>query len=676
MSDALHALARAAGVAVRWQDVQSAWHEVAASDLRAILSALGLPAGSVGEARDSLAGLDDARQLPPALLSADAGATIRLPAALHGPFALHDEEGTALANAVSSDGELRVPAAPGYYPLGHAAGWTTLAVAPVAPAPRRGRFGVAAQLPSLRSPGDGGFGSYAAAGRLAAALARQGADALALSPVHALFAQSPGQASPYSPSSRVLANVLLVDAAAHYGEARLAEVLAGLDAAGPWHQLESAPLIDWHAAGALRLRVLRALHERERHDDGGAWQRFLHWRKGAPAAVDQHAVFEALQAVGGCGRDWRRWPAALRDPANAAVAEFARQQEAEVTFHCHLQWLAAQQLSAAQAHARAAGMRIGLVADLAVGCDPHGSDAWRQPGAMASGLSIGAPPDLLAPQGQAWGLATFSPAALRREGYAPFLEVLRAALAWAGGVRIDHVIGLQRLWLVPAGADAGHGAYVDYPRDDLLRLVALEAWRHDALLVGEDLGTVPEGFRGQLSKRGVAGMSVLVFERDGVDFRPLADWRSDALAMTSTHDLPPLAGWWCARDLDWRERLALVDGEALQSQLRARALDRERLAARIARDGGPALHPDGPAPAFVDAAIAHVARAPSPLPVVPMEDLCGETEQPNLPGTTEGHPNWQRRMVADSATLLERPDVAQRLALLRAARRDAAEPSA
>lgn len=143
---------------------------------------------------------------------------------------------------------------------------------------------------------------------------------------------------------------------------------------------------------------------------------------------------------------------------------------------------------------------------------------------------------------------------------------------------------------------------------------------------------------------------------------------------TSTHDLPPLAGWWCARDLDWRERLALVDGEALQSQRRARALDRERLAARITRDGGPALHPDGPAAAFVDAAIAHVARAPSPLPVVPMEDLCGETEQPNLPGTTEGHPNWQRRMAADSAALLERADVAQRLVLLRTARGDAGEP--
>ena len=674
MSDALHALARAAGVAVRWQDVQSAWHGVAAADLCAILAALGLPAGSAGEARDSLAGLHDARQLPPALLSADAGTTMRLPAALHGPFALRDEAGTALANAVGADGELRVPAAPGYYQLGHAAGWTTLAVAPAAPTPRRGRFGVAAQVPSLRSAGDGGLGSYAAAGRLAAALGRQGADALALSPVHALFAQSPGQASPYSPSSRVLANVLLVDAAAHYGEARLGEVLAGLGAAAQWRQLECAPLIDWQEAGALRLRVLRALHECERHEGGEAWRQFLHWRKGASAAVGQHASFEALQAVGGVGRDWRGWPAALRNAGSTAVAEFVRQHEPEVTFHCHLQWLAAQALAAAQAQARASGMRIGLVADLAVGCDPQGSDAWRQPGAMASGLSIGAPPDLLAPQGQAWGLATFSPAALRREGYAPFLEVLRAALAWAGGVRIDHVIGLQRLWLVPAGADAAHGAYVDYPRDDLLRLVALEAWRHDALVVGEDLGTVPEGFRGHLSRRGVAGMSVLVFERDGTDFLPLADWRRDALAMTSTHDLPPLAGWWCARDLDWRERLALVDGEALQSQRRARALDRERLAARITRDGGPVLHPDGPAAAFVDAAIAHVARAPSPLPVVPMEDLCGETEQPNLPGTTEGHPNWQRRMAADSAALLERADVAQRLALLRAARGDAGEP--
>jgi 4-alpha-glucanotransferase len=292
------------------------------------------------------------------------------------------------------------------------------------------------------------------------------------------------------------------------------------------------------------------------------------------------------------------------------------------------------------------------------------SHAWSHREDLLVGLSVGAPPDELNADGQAWGLTTFSPRALRRGGYAPFIAMLRAALRHAGGLRIDHVLGLNRLWLVPRGAAPTQGAYLRYPLDDLLGLVALESWRHRAVMIGEDLGTVPAGFRERMDAAGLLGLRVLWFEREHGLYTDPSRWSARAVATTSTHDVATVRGWWLGRDLDWQARLGRrVDGAQ-------RAQERRALWAAFGHAGvagGAQPADDDPAP-VLDAAVRHVARARSELAVVPLEDLVGEAEQPNLPGTLDEHPNWRRRHGAPTPELLAQPAVAARLDSLRRAR--------
>ncbi|USB88925.1 4-alpha-glucanotransferase, partial [Burkholderia cenocepacia] len=283
------------------------------------------------------------------------------------------------------------------------------------------------------------------------------------------------------------------------------------------------------------------------------YQRF---RAAGGAALDAHARFDALQAFcieHGIGADWRQWPAPWRTPGSAEVDAFAHAHADTIAFHTFLQWCASRALGDAQHAARGAGMATGLIADLAVGSDRAGSDAWAHGTTLLRGVSLGAPPDLFNAAGQAWGVTTWTPAALRADGFAPFIELLRAAFAHAGGIRIDHVLGFARMWIVPDGGSPRSGAYLRYPLDDLVRIVALEAARHRAIAIGEDLGTVPAGLRERLGAQGVAGMRVLWFERDAQGaFRPPSAWDRDAIATTSTHDLPTVAGWWRGVDLGWR----------------------------------------------------------------------------------------------------------------------------
>jgi 4-alpha-glucanotransferase len=274
---------------------------------------------------------------------------------------------------------------------------------------------------------------------------------------------------------------------------------------------------------------------------------------------------------------------------------------------------------------------------------------------VLAGLTVGAPPDQINPYGQNWGLTAFSPQALRGSGCAPFLATLRAAMRHAGGVRIDHVMGLTRLWLIPEGAAPTEGAYLTYPLDDLLRLIAIESQRHKAIVIGEDLGTVPDGFRQKLDGAGISGLRVLWFEHDGTGFRLPAAWSEDSVAMTSTHDLATVAGWWTGRDLETRARIGW------EADTVTRAKDRQDLWHAF-REAGVAPADDAPAdPApVVDAAVDFVARTPSRLALVPLEDLLGLEEQPNLPGTIDQHPNWRRRYGPPADRMFDDPDVAAR----------------
>ncbi|HEX9160012.1 MAG TPA: 4-alpha-glucanotransferase [Rhizomicrobium sp.] len=364
-----------------------------------------------------------------------------------------------------------------------------------------------------------------------------------------------------------------------------------------------------------------------------------------------HALFETAdrhfrrQGI----RGFRNWPEGFHSPAAAEIAGFAKRHRREVEYQLFLQWLAARSADAAQRKARTR-MSIGIVADLAVGMDPEGSHAWSAPQELLRGLHVGAPPDAFTAQGQDWGLTALSPRALCTAGFAPWIATLRAVMRGAGGVRIDHAMGLRRLWVVPAGASSADGVYLRYPESEMLRLVALESRRHGAIVIGEDLGTVPDGFRAGLARSGVLGMQVLWFERSGRDFVTPAAWRCQAMATTTTHDLPTVSGWWSERDIAWRKKIGRL-GEHKEARERAeRARERTRLWAALkgARCAtGEMPQRENPETA-VAGALAYVGRTRSSIAFAPVEDLAADPEQPNLPGTTDEHPNWCRRMKAQN----------------------------
>lgn len=689
--ESLHQLAELAGLQVEWENFQGEQQTVAPSVICGILSALGF---SVENEQATAASLEAYRSElanhRPSLLVCRAGETVQLPSSFGAGAAgssceawLHAEEGDAapLGLTVSNGGmAIAETTPPGYYRLELGSEQTRLAVAParcLSVAELAGRehaWGLAAQLYSLRRPHDAGIGDFTALTQLAEGAAGAGADALAISPVHALFSADVHHFSPYSPSSRLFLNPLHVDLASAMAEAGVdPAALEGASVA----ELERLELIDWPAAAGLRLRLLRASWDRVRTNllrgVGDAGKAFQAFRRERGAALENHARFEAIHAqqfAADPGRwHWRSWDPELRDPASAAVAQFARDNAAEVGFHIYLQWLAERGLAAAQRRSRDAGMGIGLVADLAVGTDTGGSHAWSYQQDMLIGLAIGAPPDLLHGKGQNWGLTTFSPDGLRQHGYQPFIDMLRACLRNAGGLRIDHILGLRRLWVIPEGGE-GDGAYLRYPLDEMLKLIALESWRHRAVICGEDLGTVPEGLRDSLASAGILGMRVLWFERDSGLFIDRKRWSAQAMAMTTTHDLPTVAGWWSGRDIEWRARLGHLSPDRDEAAEQAeRADDRRVIWSALEYAGvasGEPPPPDQPA-SVVEAAIRFVGGTPAPLVLVPLEDLLALPEQPNLPGTTDQHPNWRRRL-PETASMLGQADVQTRLTALQEAR--------
>lgn len=690
--DPLQALAVAAGISPDWTDFRGQHHRVARDTLIQLLAAMDLPCATVSEQRASLERVagDRGEGLLAPLVTINAGTRWRLPWQAVGADArvlVVAEDGTRLelAGARVAEGALEFPeiAGPGYYRLESAAGESRLAVAPARAfgigdlVGERRLWGLAAQLYSLRRDHDGGIGGFAALADLARLAAGQGADALAVSPVHALFTADLGRFSPYAPSSRLFLNPLHADPADILGPCGLVERVTELGLGEALARAEAEPLLDWPRAGTMRLQLLREAFAllragplAEGREDRLA-EEFQIFRQQHGTALEDHARFEALhrhQIGEGCW-SWRGWPTALRDVRSPEVEAFAREHAEEVLYQQFLQWLADRELGAAHRTARDAGMAIGLIGDLAIGTDSDGSHAWCRPGDLLSGVSVGAPPDALNAQGQSWGLTTFSPRALRDGAYASFVEMLRAALRHAGGVRIDHVLGLNRLWLVPGNASPIEGAYVRYPFGDLLRLIALESWHHRAIVVGEDLGTVPEGFQDRLAANGILGMRVLWFHRRNGLYIQTQDWPRDVMATTSTHDVAPVAAWWAGRDIDWRARVGQYGTRAVEQDERAqRDVDRAALWEAFRHEGiveGEAPDVADPPGTVVDAAIRHVARTPSRLAIIPLEDLLGLDEQPNLPGTTDEHPNWRRRLPAPATILFADPDCAARLATLR-----------
>ncbi|WP_426955846.1 4-alpha-glucanotransferase [Muricoccus radiodurans] len=664
----LRDLAEAAGIAVRWRDVNGRDNDVGPDAMRAILAALDLPADNAEAVRESRARLREAEAGLPPLCTAIAGQPVLLGLPDEPDYRLTLEDGSLHGGqARQQDGLCTLPAVdvPGYHRLEIGDHVTTLAVCPPAChgiAAGERPWGLAVQLYGPRRPGDGGIGDFTGLAQLARSAASRGAQAIAISPVHAQFSADPERFSPYAPSSRLFLNVLHADPAS-LGGAALRDALARTGLSGEFARLEALDLVDWPAAARMRLRLFRTMFDAWPGDP--AFDRF---RAEGGEALESHARFEALHAhLYGQSPDrwhWSSWPEEYRTPDSPGVERFAAAHAKEVAFHAFLQWIADRGLSAAQAAARDGGMGIGLIADLAVGTDGGGSHGWSRQRDILPGLGVGAPPDIFSPLGQSWGIAAFSPRGLRDGGYAAFLEMLRAAMRHAGGVRIDHVMGLARLWLVPHGQDATGGAYLHFPVQDMLRLVALESQRHRAVVVGEDLGTLPEGFRERLDETGIMGLRVLYFEqRDGRFIAP-RHWSPGAVAVTTTHDLPTVAGWWRGRDIEWRVELGRLGENADGApQREERERDRENLWTAM-RESGAAEGPPPPpeaGEAVATVAARHVGSAACRLALLPVEDALALTEAPNLPGTTEGHPNWRRRLPGEAATMLDAPEVAARL---------------
>jgi 4-alpha-glucanotransferase len=688
----LHELAEAAGLAVHWKNYRNENRVVSADTLCSILDALGIEAETEAQCRDSIARLrKEAQEHVPPLLITRTNHRMDLPMALQrdwqGMTSLdartEQDERVSIELATDGAGKLQLvpPAKPGYYRLQPEQRKLSLAVAPPACVSvpdltgKRRAWGVGVQLYSLRRPGDGGLGDFSALRQFAITMAEAGASGVAVSPVHALFSADRSRFSPYAPSSRLFLNVLHIDPEQAFSAELVRSCLERAQLTDAKHELEKKDLIDWPEAARVKLTLLRCLWDdtqAEVMDESAELGRdFARFRREGGDALELHATFEALHAFH-FNHDpnawhWRYWEPQYRDHNSEAVRKFAADHRQEVLFHSFLQWLADRGLAEAQQACREAGAGIGLISDLAVGTDSGGSHAWSRKEDMLTGLSVGAPPDMLNRRGQDWGLTSFSPRALSAHGYAPMLEMLRASLRHAGGLRIDHILGLRRLWLIPEGANPQEGAYLHFPQEELLSLIALESWRHRAVIVGEDLGTIPGNFRQHLAETGLLGIGVLWFEKDGGYFIDPSRWRSNVLATTTTHDLPTVTGWWRGRDIDWDDRLNRLPEDHSRAQMeQEREDDRAALWAAfrhagLAEGGKPPLEQTDQ---VVDTALAFVADTPTPLAMIPVEDLMGIEEQPNLPGTIHEHPNWRRRLPVTSSEVVEQEAVKRRLEII------------
>ncbi|WP_426153961.1 4-alpha-glucanotransferase [Pseudomonas sp. DC3000-4b1] len=691
LDQTLEALARHVGIAIKWNDANNRPQRVSEDVLRKVLSALGHPADDQAQAERSLAALqqEGGEALPP-LLTVDHGKSLALKAWFSpgSPCVASLESGERMELRLDADGALPGLLPVGYQQLQIGDRHFTVAVAParcynVADAlgtPAARAWGLGVQLYSLRRPQDEGFGDTQALESFVKAAGERGADAVAISPMHAMFSSDASRYSPYSPSSRLFFNVLYASPAQVLG---VNAVDTAIEAANLKHSLQELAhleLVDWPRAAEAKLKLIRQLHSAFSRGDHPLAGNFRDFRHAGGEALADHCCFEALQAERarlGESQDWRQWPEALRHPRSPEVARFAEAHREEIEFYAFGQWLIARSLDRVQQAARDAGMAIGVIADLAVGADGAGSQAWSRQDELLAAVTVGAPPDILNRSGQSWGISAFSPEGLKRNGFRAFIEMLRANFAHAGGLRIDHVLGLNRLWVIPQGEKPTHGAYLQFPLDDLLRLLALESHRHKAIVLGEDLGTVPDGLREKLAARDILGMRVLLFEQHHTGaFKPLLDYPDNALATTSTHDLPPLKGWWRANEIDWTRRLELIDAQTEEQWRQTRVHEKNGLEHILRQDPenfSDEQRAEDLADRVIDASVRFLGHTRAPLVLLPLEDALGVVEQPNLPGTVDEHPNWRRRLSPDAADLLDQPDPARRLELLAVARRQAHE---
>jgi 4-alpha-glucanotransferase len=488
---------------------------------------------------------------------------------------------------------------------------------------------LAVQLYSVRSARNWGIGDFTDLEGLIELSAHLGADGVGLNPLHALFDDRPGDCSPYSPNSRLFLNALYIDVE------KLAEFQPGVlaESRDTLAQLRSSKIVDYAGVAELKWRALRLAFEAFQVDSkNDRRQDFETFRAERAPLLSRFACFEALRHK--FKKPWWEWPRGWQQPDAAKCAGLREGPERDaVEFVEFVQWIADRQLRACRDLALRLGMKVGLYLDVAVGVQSDGFDAWNEQRAISRHLAVGAPPDPLNTVGQNWGLAGFNAAGLEIQAFEPFREMLRASMRYAGAIRLDHVLGLKRLYLVPHGFAAGEGVYVQMPFEALLAVTAQESVAHRCVVIGEDLGTVPEGFREQMADWSIWSYQVMMFERDDHGkFRDIDHYSSNALVTFNTHDLSTYAGWRSFSDLKLKRSLGIDPGES--DDARRHAL--EMLSDALRHH---AIHHQE-----IYAVVSFLARTKSRLLAISLEDLLGVIDQPNIPGTVNEHPNWRQRL--------------------------------
>jgi 4-alpha-glucanotransferase len=499
-------------------------------------------------------------------------------------------------------------------------------------------WGIAIQLYTVRSARNWGIGDFADLQRMCDIAADAGATLVGINPLHAAHRSDPEAASPYAPTSRRFLNWLAIDVEA-LPEAQNPDVRHYVESiAGDLAALRAKPFVDYTAVANVKAPALKLCFAELSGERTEAFAAFV--TAGGPA-LKRFAVHESL--VVRYGRNPAAWPAELRHGERAAIAAFARSEARANDISMYLQWCASEQLHQVATAAKARG--VYLYRDLAVGVESGGAEAWAAPEYVLD-ASVGAPPDLLNTQGQDWGLPPVSPTALARDAYAAFGGLIADNMRDAGALRIDHAMSLMRLFWIPRGAKPTEGAYVSYPFDDLLGMLVRESVRSHCIVIGEDLGTVPPGFRDRMAANNILSYRILLFERDGSGgYLPPSAYPELALAATGTHDLPPLAGWLESDDIALHERLRLIDGGVAQ-QLRG-GRDRDVAQLRDALRAAGDLGADDGTEAVVLAAYRYLARSPARIVMLRLEDALGERAPVNIPGTNTEYPNWRRKLRDD-----------------------------
>jgi (1->4)-alpha-D-glucan 1-alpha-D-glucosylmutase len=672
----LERMAALVGISSDYTDAFGKSVQTSPATRQALLAGLGLDISSESGAQESLARLERLKNGPlPAVITvvAEQPATIEFRASPVQPaWILIEEDGTVHEGRLAK-GEvaLNLPALPmGYHRLRLGDRETTIIAAPLRcwePEALQGEtklWGATAQIYSLRSEHDFGIGGYSDVGLFAEDISRLGGAFLGLSPVHALFASDRSKISPYSPSSRLFLESIYIDPAVVEGFAESGAQRLLQDSKMQAHlaRLRSAQLIDYAEVWAFKRPLLYLLWMH--FQKSGTHPAFEAFRRAGGEALEAHATFEALsEHFREQGRPWiGAWPEEYRSVHSVAVRRFRLDHAKRVAFHAWLQWLADIQLDKAAKQAQTAGLPIGLYRDLAVGADGGGSEIWAAPERYAPTLSIGAPPDPLGPLGQDWGLPPFNPLTLEEQGLAAFRDLVSANMRHAGAIRIDHAFQLQRLFLIPSGAPASQGAYVDYPFEAMLEVLRVESHRAQCLVIAEDLGTAPEGFSDAIMKSGVLSYRVLPFEREGSAFKTPQQYPRPALAVLTTHDLPTFTGWWRGLDIDLRQTLGIFDPAKAADERVARAADKQRLTYALTEEGLlPSWHiPEKPP---LEETVRYLARTSSVLTALQIEDASGELNQPNMPGPDVGHPNWRRRLSNTLETITSPGSLMARLAV-------------